>query len=219
MNKHAIVILYSGADRDPGYDVIESIASVITQAGLAVPELIEIKHFNSDSIGKALLTKSAEDSKISFTKNLDAKKVCITLDTQDCENKLQVVKCIKEFLDCGLKEAKDMFDCGKVYIPKSWTDNRIYAFIEDLHIHKAAVTSGIEDIAMIQAAIFLNGTYRTKDSIIFVRDFAAATYHFHTNGANEEERALLTAVELVKNNPKSAVRWVSSELVNVINSL
>lgn len=69
MNKHAIVILYSGADRDPGYDVIESIASVITQAGLAVPELIEIKHFDSNSIGKALLTKSAENSKISFTED------------------------------------------------------------------------------------------------------------------------------------------------------
>lgn len=59
MNKHAIVILYSGVDRDPGYDVIESLASVITQAGLAVPELIEIKHFDSDSIGKAIIAKSA----------------------------------------------------------------------------------------------------------------------------------------------------------------
>ena len=60
MNKHAIVILYSGADRDPGYDVIESIASVITQAGLAVPELIEIKHFDSDSISNAILSKSTK---------------------------------------------------------------------------------------------------------------------------------------------------------------
>lgn len=66
MNKHAIVILYSGADRDPGYDVIESIASVITQAGLAVPELIEIKHFDSDSIGKAIIAKA---SNISFTED------------------------------------------------------------------------------------------------------------------------------------------------------
>lgn len=63
MNKHAIVILYSGSDRDPEYDVIESIASVITQAGLAVPELIEIKHFDSDSIGKAIIAKSTVECK------------------------------------------------------------------------------------------------------------------------------------------------------------
>jgi hypothetical protein len=57
MNKHAIVILYSGADRDPGYDVIESIASVITQAGLAVPELIEIKHSTQILLVKLSLQK------------------------------------------------------------------------------------------------------------------------------------------------------------------
>ena len=59
MNKHAIVILYSGADRDPGCDVIESIANVIAQAGLTVPELIEIKHFDSNSISEAVISKSA----------------------------------------------------------------------------------------------------------------------------------------------------------------
>ena len=63
MNKHAIVILYSGADRDPGCDVIENIASVIVQSGLAVPELIEIKHFDSDSIGKSIVAKSVVESK------------------------------------------------------------------------------------------------------------------------------------------------------------
>lgn len=219
MNKHAIVILYSGNAKDPGYDTIEGLANVIVSAQLSVPELIEIKHFDSDSIGKALLKKSAEDSKISFTGDLDTKTVCITLDTQDCGEKLRAIKCIKEYLGCGVKEAKEMFDCGTVYIPKSWNDAKIYDFIKGLHIYKAVVTSGIEDIAMVQTAIFLNETYGKKDSITLVRDFAAATYHFHTNGANEEERALLTAVELVKNNPKSAARWVYSGLINVINSL
>lgn len=228
MNKHAIVILYSGADRDPGYDVIESVASVITQAGLAVPELIEIKHFDSDSIGKAIIAKallknSDEDSKISFTEDPGIKPtpdtICITFVLQDYGLKLQVVKYIREAINCGIKTAKEMVDRGTIYVPKSWDDARIYAFIKGLHIYKAAVTSGIEDIAMVQAAIFLNETYRTKDSITLVRDFAAATYNSHINSANEEERALLAAVELVKNHPISAARWVSSELVNVINSL
>lgn len=58
MNKHAIVILYAGPDKEPGYDVIESVASIIVQAGLSVPELIEIKSFDSDSISKAILAKS-----------------------------------------------------------------------------------------------------------------------------------------------------------------
>ena len=58
MNKRAIVILYSGSAREPGCNVIESLASIIVQAGLSVPELIEIKSFDSDSISKAILSKS-----------------------------------------------------------------------------------------------------------------------------------------------------------------
>jgi hypothetical protein len=58
MNKHAIVILYAGSDKDPGYDVIESLANTVVTAGLSVPELIEIKHFDSDSIGKAIIAKA-----------------------------------------------------------------------------------------------------------------------------------------------------------------
>lgn len=58
MNKHAIVILYAGPDKEPGCNVIESIASIIVQAGLSVPELIEIKSFDSDSVSKAILAKS-----------------------------------------------------------------------------------------------------------------------------------------------------------------
>lgn len=58
MNKHAIVILYSGKAQDPGYDTIEGLANVIVSAQLSVPELIEIKHFDSDSISNAILSKS-----------------------------------------------------------------------------------------------------------------------------------------------------------------
>lgn len=60
MNKHAIVILYSGNAKDPGYDTIEGLANVIVSAQLSVPELIEIKHFDFDSIGKAILSKSTK---------------------------------------------------------------------------------------------------------------------------------------------------------------
>lgn len=75
MNKHAIVILYSGNAQDPGYDTIEGLANVIVSAQLSVPELIEIKHFDSDSIGKALLKKSVEDSKISFTEDTTESRI------------------------------------------------------------------------------------------------------------------------------------------------
>lgn len=58
MNKRAIVILYSGSAREPECDVIESLANIIVSAKLSVPELIEIKSFDSDSISEAILTKS-----------------------------------------------------------------------------------------------------------------------------------------------------------------
>ena len=52
--------MYSGNAQDPGYDTIEQLANVIVSAQLSVPELIEIKHFDSDSISKAILSKSTK---------------------------------------------------------------------------------------------------------------------------------------------------------------
>ena len=72
MNKHAIVILYSGNAQDPGYDTIEGLANVIVSAQLSVPELIEIKHFDSDSIGKAIIAKA---SNISFTEDTTESRI------------------------------------------------------------------------------------------------------------------------------------------------
>jgi ribosomal protein L7/L12 len=214
---NAIIICYDG-DAVKGKDVSD-IQTILTHRCNAVPDTTVIKVFDADSIAKVLLKKSAEDLKISFTEDSDAKTVCITLDTQDCEERLRAVKCIKESLDCGLKEAKEMFDHGQVYIPRIWSDRKMYAFIKDLNVYKIVATGGMEDVAMVQAAIFLNETYGKKDHIALVRDFAEATYHSHTNSADEKEQALLTAVALVKSHPTSADRWVSSELVNVINSL
>ena len=219
MNR-AIVICYDG-DAVRGEDV-NDIQTILTHRRNAILETMVIKAFDSDSIAKALLKKSAED-RISFEESHYAKPttdaVCITFVLQDCDQRRNIVKYIKEALHCDLKDAKEMVDRGTVYVPKIWDDREMYTFIKGLHLYKAAVTSGIEDIAMVQAAIFLNSTYGRKESINLVKDFAAATYHSHTNSADEEEQALLAAVELVKNNPTSAIRWVSSELVNVINSL
>lgn len=220
MNK-AIVICYVGRPIEPA--AVSAIQQIITGSCDAMPELMTIKAFDEDSIAKALLKKSAEDLKISFEESHYAKPttdtVCITFNPEACEEKLKVVKWIKESIGCSLKDAKDMFNDGRIYIPKLWSDHTIYKFIENLRAYNVTVTSGMEDVAMVQAAIFLNRTYSRKDSIALVRDFAAATYHSHTNSADEEEQALLTAVELVKNNPTNAARWVSSELINVINSL
>lgn len=220
MNK-AIVICYTGRQIQEAEKT--AIENIISEACDATQNLIITTRLDESDIAKALLKKSVEDSKISFIEDPGIRPtpdtVCITFVLQDCCQKLRVVKYIREAIDCGLKAAKEMVDRGTVYVPKSWNDGKIYAFVKGLHICKATITSGIEDIAMIYAAIFLNETYGKKDGILLVRDFAAATYHFHTDGANEEERALLAAVELVKNHPINAARWVFSELVNVINSL
>lgn len=218
MNK-AIVICYVGRPIEP--EAVSAIQQVITSSCSAMPELITIKAFDEDSIAKALLKKSTEDLKISFAEDHDTKSitdtVCITFNPKDCEQKLRVIKHIKESLNCSIKEAMDMVDCGKVYIPPFWSNLKIYNFIKGLCACKVPAIGGMEDIATIQAAIFLNETYH--HSIDLVKDFAAATYHSHTNSADQEEQALLTAVELVKNNPESAARWVYSELIDVINSL
>lgn len=215
MNK-AIIICYTGRQiRETERVAIENI---ISEACDATQNLIMIKRFDENDIANALLKESAKDQKV-LDHDAPASKICITFNPETCEEKLQVVKWIKESIGCSLKDARDMFDCGKVYIPKLWSDHTIYKFIENLCACNVTITSGMEDVAMVQAAIFLNKTYSRKDSIALVKDFAAAAYHSHTNSADEEEQALLTAVELVKNNPTSAARWVSSELINVITSL
>jgi hypothetical protein len=64
MNK-AIVICYVGRSIEP--DAVSEIQQIITSSCGAMPELMTIKAFDEDSIAKALLKKSAEDLKISFT--------------------------------------------------------------------------------------------------------------------------------------------------------
>lgn len=216
MNR-AIVICYIGQAIEP--DAVSTIQQIISGTCDADPENVTIMAFDEKSIAKALLKKSAEDLKISFIEDdvKPADTICITFNPKDCEQKLRVIKHIKESLNCSIKEAKDMVDCGKVYIPQFWDNLKIYNFIKGLCAHKVTAIGGMEDIAMIQAGIFLNETYH--HGIDLVKDFAAATYHSHTNSADQEEQALLTAVELVKNDPKSAAKWVYSELIDVINSL
>ena len=220
MNK-AIVICYTG--RAIGPDAVSAIQQIISGTCDADPENVTIMAFDEESIAKALLKKGAESLKISFTEAPRVKhttdSVCITFNPEDCKEKLRIAKYIKESLHCDLKDAKDMADCGRIYVPRIWDDRKMYAFIKDLCAYKVIMTGDTEDVVMMQAAIFLNETYGTKDSIDLVKDFAAATYHSHTNSADEKEQALLAAVDLFKNNPASATRWVSSELVNVINSL
>lgn len=63
MEPQAIVIVYSGKAPQP--TVIEELARVMVTEKVTVPELLEIKHFDGDSLAKAIVTKAIVD----FTKN------------------------------------------------------------------------------------------------------------------------------------------------------
>lgn len=72
MNK-AIVICYTGRSIEP--DAVSAIQEIITSSCGAMPELMTIKAFDEDSIAKALLKKSAEDLKISFTEDTTESRI------------------------------------------------------------------------------------------------------------------------------------------------
>ena len=72
MNK-AIVICYVGQPIVP--DAVCAIQQIITSSCDATPELITVKAFNEDSIAKALLKKSAEDSKVTFDNEKKAEDI------------------------------------------------------------------------------------------------------------------------------------------------
>lgn len=62
MNSNAIVILYNG--KQPSVEVIEKICGIIVGCGVAMPEFLEIKHFDSNSIANAIIAKVADKERI-----------------------------------------------------------------------------------------------------------------------------------------------------------
>ena len=70
---NAIVICYVGRPIVP--DAVSAIQQIITSSCNATPELMTIKAFDADSIAKALLKKSVEDTKISFTEDTTESRI------------------------------------------------------------------------------------------------------------------------------------------------
>lgn len=216
---NAIIIYYTGRPVD--VDSVSAIQQILTSHCGAMPELMTIKAFDENSIAEALLKKGAEDMKTS-AENPDVTNpdgVYLIFDPKTCKSRLHTVKCIRRYLTCTLGEANNMYDSGRIDIPKFWGDPQIYDFVKDLYGNGCTVTGGIEAAAVMQAAVFLNTKYETKSNVALVSDFAAAQYNARIGRAEKEQQALLTAVELVKNNPTSSNKWVYSRLIDTINSL
>lgn len=216
MNK-AIVICYTG--RQIQETEKAAIENIISNACDATQDLIITTQFDEDSIAKALLKKSAEgivfDKENEQQQDVGTVKICFNHGPA----KLQVLKFIKETFHLTLKDAKDAVDNGIIMVPRT-TD--VYQFVRDLYTNGGCIIDGgDEHYAVAQAAIFINdkypGSLQARENL--VKDFAMARYHDTVNATDNIEKALLNAVQIVKEHPDLAQQWINYDLVKTITIL
>ena len=192
MSKNAIVIYYDGCE--PSRSSVREIAQHIVDTCAASEDSMVVKHYDEESIVK--ITSEDAIRKIVFDKENEQQQEMGTVKV--CFNpgsaRLQVVKFIKE------------------------TFNQ---FVRDLSANGGCIIDGgDEDYAVAQAAVFINGKYPGNlQAENLVKDFAMARYHDSVNAADDIEGALLNAVQIVKEHPRTAQQWINSDLVKTITML
>lgn len=216
MSKNAIVIYYDGCE--PSRSSVREIAQHIVDTCAASEDSMVVKHYDEESIVK--ITSEDAIRKIVFDKENEQQQEMGTVKV--CFNpgsaRLQVVKFIKETFNLSLKDAKDAVDKGIVMIPLT---TNAYQFVRDLSANGGCIIDGgDEDYAVAQAAVFINGKYPGNlQAENLVKDFAMARYHDSVNAADDIEGALLNAVQIVKEHPRTAQQWINSDLVKTITML
>lgn len=217
MSKNSIILYYDGMT--PSQSLISHLADHISEACNAELQSIVVKHYDEDAIVEAVGNDAIR--KIVFNKENDQQQEVETVKV--CFNhgpaKLQVVKLIKETFHIPLKDAKDAVDNGIIMVPRT-TD--AYQFVRDLSASGGCIIDGgDEHYAVAQAAIFINGKYpgslQARENL--VKDFAMARYHDIVNATDDIEKALLNAVQIVKEHPDLAQQWINYDLMKTITML
>lgn len=107
-------------------------------------------------------------------------------------SKLQCIKIIKESLQVGLREAKDMFDSGVILVPSNVDKKMLFEQLMSNGVYPH--TEENDDTALETAAIFINAYYNNPWKML--SDVANAR---NTNPTmrSEKLKALLNAIDIV----------------------
>lgn len=106
--------------------------------------------------------------------------------------KLQCVKIIKESLQVGLKEAKDMFDSGVILVPSNVDKKTLFEQLMSNGVYPH--TEENDDAALEAAAIFINAYYNNPWPML--SDVANARNTDPTM-RSDKLKALLNAVDII----------------------
>ena len=191
MKINAVVILYMG--KEPTQEQIEAIASTAVQSQLCMPEMLEIKHFDSDAVAKLLVDKSAADKLSSDNEKVEIVKV----EELEGHDKLRAVKCLKEVLQVPLKTAKDMIDENTIRINLNVPSEKKIDLLCGLLKNGYA----LKNAPQYASSIFIRGNYGSDDRAHLITDYMDAR---EATSPTEKQRALINAVsEIAHMTPES----------------
>lgn len=102
MESRAIVILYSG--KEPPATVIEAIGNTLVANGVCIPELLQIKVLDADSVASAIVARTvASDPK---QRDKDALEHAMKFLSTTFENEIRIATCSSDALSlCVLDRA------------------------------------------------------------------------------------------------------------------
>ena len=200
MSKHVIVLYYEGLN--PPQALISHIVEHVIGACSAEANSFVVKHYDEDSIVKAVGDDAIRNI-IKETKE-EHKRKTVKIHIQDGK-KTTVVKFVKDLFGISLPRAKEMIDKCVLEIPACIN---LQSLITGLCDSGATICKG-SDYAIEQAAYFIKKMY--GDPLELVRAYAVAGYHGKVNAADEEEMALLNAIDILYENPREASLQLSDD--------
>ena len=200
MSKHAIILYYEGTN--PPQALISHIVEHVIGACDAEANSIVVKHYDEDSIVKAV----GDDAIRRIVGELkeEYKRPTVKIHIQEGK-KTAVVKFVKDLFGISLPRAKEMVDKCILEIPACINTQSL---ITGLYTSGATICKG-SDYAVEQASFFIKKTY--GDPLTLVRAYAVAGYHNRVNAADEEELALLNAIDILCDNPREASLQLSDD--------
>ena len=196
---NALVIFYEGTK--PTKNNVESLANGMLTTSWC-DGVTEIKHFDSDSISRAILNKSNKEEK-------QEKKNCtISISAIDDVKRTQAAHRLESILNITFAQALAMLEEGKISVPIDIDEDDITRIICD---GGGRITHGPSSYAVSQA-VYLMNSYASR-----LWDLIGVIKQIRHGICTKETEALKSAIDILRVDSGSNWDKVEKDVRNIID--
>jgi hypothetical protein len=196
---NALVIFYEGTK--PTKNNVEALANGMLTTSWC-DGVTEIKHFDSDSISRAILDRSSKQEKEETRMNI------ISISTIDDVKRTQAAHRLESILNITFAQALAMLEEGKISVPVDIDIDDITRIICDGGGH---ITHGPSEYAVSQAVYYMNSF---SDRLWDLVDIGK---QIHNGVITKETEAVKNAIEILNSKSFDGINRVNEKVRTLIN--